>query len=175
VTRPARVLTITLGLAAAGAAAGAVAVYLSHAVVLLAGIGLRGAHLLTHPALFAVLLPRGALLGAILGPLVAWGLLRRVPLGWVVTGIAGGALGGALAGDWLVSRLFWGVNTAGWFPWFWGAMVGIVVMSLLLWWRCRPRRAAGNAGPGPDEAPLLAGAPAWGGAPRAPVAAEAER
>lgn len=96
--RPLRILVATAGLAAAGAALGA----LAGVVALAVGVALTEHGVIAADALgFSVFF--GAVLGAVAAPAAGWLLLRRVPLGLAAGGavlgtVVGGAAGWALAG-----------------------------------------------------------------------------
>ena len=133
--RSLRIVSVTAGLAALGAVAGVAIAFVGHMAIMLAA-GLRVASRAQvleaglAPMLLAFLLPRGALLGALVGPPVAWGLLRRVPIGRAALVTAVGALVGGVSGDLLLSALFWGRPSPIRFGWLW----------------CAGRRRAGGAG-----------------------------
>ena len=97
-TRPARIVLVALGLAAAGAAFGALAGSVGLALAVLVAEGPRGLGWLEP---FAVAAAFGAVLGVGLGPAAGWLLLRRVPLGVAVLGTLAGAVAGG-AGSWLL-------------------------------------------------------------------------
>lgn len=149
-TRSTRIVAVTLGLALLGATAGALASWLAHVVSFLAVAGHRPWSMLSgvllNPGFILLVLGQGAKVGVALGPVVGWALLRRVPLGWAGVGLAVGAFVGGRAGDWLVSRLFHGTNTAGWFPGMWGAAVGVLLAAAVLRALFRPRPDARESG-----------------------------
>jgi len=87
-----RVIAITSGLVVAGAISGAFSGVLAIEAAVL--IVLR-----TLPPLqiLGASCAIGALFGSVVAPVLAWGILRRVPLGRAITGIAiGSGLGGAI-------------------------------------------------------------------------------
>lgn len=93
-----RALLVTLGLAAVGAAAGgacAACVFVALAASL-GGLDLLGHHHWAPWIADAAAL--GAAVGAVGAPSLAWGLLRRVPLGRALAETAAGTLLGAAAG-----------------------------------------------------------------------------
>lgn len=99
--RIARIAAVTAGLAAAGAGAGAVVGVLITAMWLLSAGG--GLALLLNLDAVLFIGAYGAAIGAVLGPLAAWLLMRHVPLWKAVGGtalgtLAGGALGLLFAG-----------------------------------------------------------------------------
>ena len=108
--RSLRVVRVTLDLAGLGAAAGAAIALVAHTILLVMYLRTDDpARALTRgfaPAVLGHLLSRGALLGALVGSPVAWALLRRVPIGWAVLGVAAGALVGGLGGDQLLDEHF---------------------------------------------------------------------
>ena len=135
-----RILAVTLGLVGLGAVAGAVCgVLIPVGVVLLTGrygdVPAPGLGLLaTLGAGF------GALVGGVAGPAVAWGLLRRVPLGRAALWSAVGTVAGALVGELLApfnpySRVMPGVIACG--------IVGFLIASTGL--RLHSGRAARRA------------------------------
>jgi hypothetical protein len=90
-----RILVVTLGLIGAGAVFGAVA---GGVAVTIAAVLTGGPTLDVDPAFFEFGAYVGAPIGAISLPIVAWILLRRIPLGraigWSVIGtVAGGVIG----------------------------------------------------------------------------------
>lgn len=118
--RVARIAAVTAGLAAAGAVAGAVVGVLVAATWLLSAGHLLGLLLnLDGVLLFGAY---GAVIGAVLGPLAAWLLMRHVPLWKAIGGTALGTLAGSLLG--LV-----GDGQMG----FAGAFLGYGAAALLLW------------------------------------------
>lgn len=93
-SRTLRVIGATLGLIAAGALFGGVAASIA---VVFWGMAIFGGTFDAVPAAMGFAFSTGAILGSFMGPLVAWGLLRRVPLGKAVLGATIGAcVGGAL-------------------------------------------------------------------------------
>jgi hypothetical protein len=96
--------------------------------------------------LLAFLLPKGALLGALTGPPVAWVFLRRVPVGWAALGTAVGALVGGVAGDLLLAALFWGEPSPIRFGWLWCALTGVLLAAMVL-----RRRFQSSSAPGARE------------------------
>lgn len=99
--RAVRIATVTAGLVAAGAVFGGVAGVLAGAAWILVEDGSRG--LLRDGEILPILGVLGAGLGAMLGPVAAWGMMRHVPL-WLAVGgttlgtLAGGTLGALYAG-----------------------------------------------------------------------------
>ncbi|GLC25928.1 hypothetical protein rosag_24410 [Roseisolibacter agri] len=148
---------MTIGLVALGAAAGAAITLVGHITIMLS-VGLpRGRlahalHLALDPGLLGLLLPRGALLGALVGPPVAWALLRRVPIGWAALGVSVGALIGGVGGDLLLSAAFRGGPAPIRFGWLWCAVGGVVLAALVL------RRLFAPAAPAPPTAPAAVAA-----------------
>lgn len=93
-SRAVRVIGATLGLSAAGALFGGVAAAIA---VVFWGMAIFGGTFDAVPAAMGFAFSTGAILGSFMGPLVAWGLLRHVPLGKAVLGATIGAcLGGAV-------------------------------------------------------------------------------
>lgn len=87
-----RIIVVTLGLMLAGAFAGAVS-----GVVAIEAAFLVYLRTLATAELLAASASIGVVFGAIAAPAIAWSLLRSVPIGRAVTGIAAGAgLGGAI-------------------------------------------------------------------------------
>jgi hypothetical protein len=95
VTRPARVLLVTLGLTFAGAVLGGVAGAVALAIALAVTEGPAAAADATVLAFAAYF---GAVLGAVAGPAAAWVLLRDVPLGRLFMGSVAGTVIGGVAG-----------------------------------------------------------------------------
>jgi hypothetical protein len=166
---------VTLGLAALGAAAGASVVFLGQVTIML-WLGLRtdgltrALELAFDPRLLGFLVPRGALLGAVVGPPVAWTLLRRVPIGWAVLGVAAGALFGGLGGDVVLSALFQGAPMPIRFGWLWCARAGVVLAALALRWHFRPDAPSGPSALAANEALQLTDARTVAAPARAPTA-----
>lgn len=164
--RSARIITVTAGLAGLGAAAGVAIALVGLALVALV-TGLRTGHVslalqaMSEPMILAFLLPKGALLGALTGPPVAWTLLRRVRIGRAVVGVALGALIGALTGDLALSALSWGKATAIPFGWLWCALLGVLIAALLLRRASSPDDAAVPPRVAASESSQLASAPGW--------------
>lgn len=107
-----RILAVTVGLIVAGAVFGTI----TGALTLLAWtMGTSGIHSIVEDTLFALLLGAwfGGTLGAVLGPIAAWLLMRHVPLGLAVGGtmlgtLAGGGIGLLVAAD-PVAAMFYGM------------------------------------------------------------------
>lgn len=92
---PARVVGVTVGLSAAGAAFGGLAGAGALAVVII----LSGEwSILVSPSLLLFAGGIGAVLGAVCAPLAGWLLLRRVPLGRVFGGLTLGTIIGGVVG-----------------------------------------------------------------------------
>ena len=138
--QPRRILGVTLGLVGLGALAGAacgaviplgiVLLTRRYGDVIAPGVGL----------LAALGAGFGALVGSVAGPAVAWGLLRRVPLGKAVLWGAVGTVAGALVGELLApfspfSRVMPGVIA--------GSILGFLIASTGL--RLHAGRAARRA------------------------------
>ena len=128
--RTSRIVLVTIGLVGAGIAFGALAGGTAFALVVVLTTGRISTALFEIGAVF------GAPLGAITAPVLAWLLLRRVPLGrmFLVCSV-GTALGGvvgwfatAAGGDSLLNPIA-------------GAFIGCVVAAIALWHRARVRVA----------------------------------
>jgi len=130
-----RIARVVLGVTAACTVAGAVASVPVTAVFVLAGNG--G---LDYLGVFAVGATFGAVCGLLLGPAIAFGFLRGVPLGRLFAETAAGAgLGGAIAA--LSSD---GRGT------LWGAGIGLAAAVAHLFFRFRKTRTP--SAPARDEA-----------------------
>jgi hypothetical protein len=123
--RAERIVTLTLGLSAAGAIVGASA----GALALLLALMLSGMPVaISDLFVFAIPASVGAFLGALLTPIAAWMLLRRVPLGRAFMGLAAGTIvGGVLA--WFSLSSWDSIEGA-----VLGAVVGFVVAAVGLRW-----------------------------------------
>jgi hypothetical protein len=129
-TRLGRIVVVTIGLVGAGIVSGALAGGTAFALVVVLADGRISTELFQIGAIF------GAPLGAITAPLLAWLLLRRVPLGrmFLVCSV-GTAIGGVMgwfatgdAGDLILNPIA-------------GAFIGCVVAAIALWHRARVRLA----------------------------------
>jgi len=130
-----RIARVVLGVTAACTVAGAVA-----SVPVTAGFVLAGNGGLDYLGVFAVGATFGAVCGLLLGPAIAFGFLRGVPLGRLFAETAAGAgLGGAIAA--LSSD---GRGT------LWGAGIGLAAAVAHLFLRFRKRRTP--SAPARDEA-----------------------
>ena len=128
VTKPARIALVTTGLMAAGALFGAIA----GAIALTVSLAMFRMESLLVVAYLGALF--GAPIGAIAAPILAWLLLRRVPLGRMFAGCAAGTIVGGVIGFMLtpvVDNLF--------VPGLFGALLGCLVVAIYL--RFSPRRA----------------------------------
>ena len=141
-SRPIRIVLVTLGLCAAGGVFGALA---AAAAFLLAVVAIGKLPELSYdPQVLAWVAAVGAVFGGVLLPATGWLLLRRVPLGLAVLGtVAGTVLGGAAGGvvGWLMpdDRYFLAVPVL-------GALVGFLCAALLLRLRASaPRMPRGAA------------------------------
>ncbi len=96
--------------AAASAVAGAVTVWLALTVMdaIDAAHGARYMSLWRDPFLLAWMLPFGAGLGAVVGPVLEATLLRRVPLAAAAIGVAAGTLAGSALGGLFAGELPYG-------------------------------------------------------------------
>jgi len=130
-----RIARVVLGVTAACTVAGAVA-----SVPVTAGFVLAGNGGLDYLGVFAVGATFGAVCGLLLGPAIAFGFLRGVPLGRLFAETAAGAgLGGAIAA--LSSD---GRGT------LWGAGIGLAAAVAHLFFRFRKTRTP--SAPARDEA-----------------------
>jgi MFS family permease len=139
--RSVRVVLVTAGLLAAGAAFGA----LAGVVAIVVGLALtQGFASAFHPTVLAFVGLAGALCGGVLFPAAAWLLMRRVPLGLAVLGsVVGTALGGVIG--WVLADM---ALVPVW-PALLGAVLGFVAACVLL----RQRYAHGAPRPvGPRAA-----------------------
>ena len=135
-----RILVITLGLSLAGFVAGWVTGVLMM-VSWMAAYGVPSSIVLRGHLLIAGMF--GGTLGAVLGPLAAWLLMRHVPLWLAVGGTALGTLAGAVAG-----LLAGSVELS-----FYGGFLGFAAAAVVL--RVRARRGS----LAPAEGPAIARAP----------------
>jgi len=130
-----RIARVVLGVTAACTVAGAVASVPVTAVFVLAGNG--G---LDYLGVFAVGATFGAVCGLLLGPAIAFGFLRGVPLGRLFAETAAGAgLGGAIAALSSDGRAT-----------LWGAGIGLAAAVAHLFFRFRKTRTP--SAPARDEA-----------------------
>ena len=129
-TRLSRIVVVTIGLVCAGIVSGALAGGTAFALVVVLADGRISTELFEIGAIF------GAPLGAIVAPLLAWLLLRRVPLGrmFLVCSV-GTAIGGVVG--WFATGAGGDIilNPIG------GAFIGCVVAAIALWHRARVRLA----------------------------------
>ena len=124
-----RISIVSLGLAVVGAVAGGMCAAIVAAVLI---VETFGAGTLAHwdtAGLLASLGAVGAGLGRAAVPALAWLLLRRVPVGRAVGGVALGALLGAGVGEWLAPFNPYARHPAGFLI---GAAVGFLAAGLLL-------------------------------------------
>ncbi|MEP6493518.1 MAG: hypothetical protein ABJF01_12615 [bacterium] len=136
--RRARILTLTAGLAAAGAILGALASVAALAAAFTVIALIKDRHLPSlHGAEFAYAAGVGGALGIVLGPAAAWLLLRDVPLGR--------ALGGATIGTLLGAFAFVALPV-GPIP---GALLGFA--AACVWLRRRGRAKARTIAPSSDQ------------------------
>ena len=128
--RVSRVLAVTLGLTAAGAVTGAVCGFLA-LTPLVVSQWIRPSPDYNF-ATFSDLAPwatgAGAVLGAVCGPVLAWSLLRHVPLWRVVLWAAAGTVLGSLAAWALAGASL----TPGLPSIFGGALLGMVIAGVML-------------------------------------------
>lgn len=129
-TRLGRIVVVTIGLVGAGIVFGALAGGTAFALVVVLADGRISTELFEIGAIF------GAPLGAITAPLLAWLLLRHVPLGrmFLVCSV-GTAIGGVVG--WFATGAGGDIilNPIG------GAFIGCVVAAIALWHRARVRLA----------------------------------
>lgn len=92
---PLRAVTATLGLSAAGALCGGLAGTIAFGIVVFLSDGFR---LFTDPAVLQVATAAGAVIGSVAMPLIAWLLLRYVPLGRAFLGLSSGTILGGIIG-----------------------------------------------------------------------------
>jgi hypothetical protein len=131
-----RVVAVTLGLVGIGAFLGALAGAAAFAVVGGFTLLLTGSDGVWDELLFVALF-FGAPLGAVTAPVLAWLLLRRVPLGrmfvWSVAGTVAGGIIGWITSSWAAlgdNSLERAVDSA-----LGGALVGCVATCILLRYR----------------------------------------
>jgi hypothetical protein len=153
--RSLRIVRVILGLTALGAAAGAAIGLVGHAILFFMYVRTddlaRELVRAFAPWVIAGMLLRGALLGALVGPPVAWTLLRRVPIGWAAFGVAVGALVCGLGGDQLLGRQFGHAPMPIRMVWLWSALAGAVLAALVLRWLFRPGAPSGSAASAANE------------------------
>ena len=127
-TRPGRIVVVTIGLLGAGIVFGAVAGGTAFAFV-----GLLGGERISTE-LFGIGAVFGAPLGAVTAPLLAWLLLRSVPLGRMFLVCSVGTAIGGVAG-WFATTAGGDIilNSLG------GAFIGCVICAIALWHRARLR------------------------------------
>lgn len=118
-----RVLAVTGGLIVTGMVVGALCAMVAFPLIFLP-LGLSPD--VSESALFAIAALFGAIIGGVMAPVVAWGILRRVPLGRAVAWSAVGTVVGAIAGMIVLEN-----------PVI-GAVAGFVVAAIWLWARHRP-------------------------------------
>ncbi|MDF1501827.1 hypothetical protein [Roseisolibacter sp. H3M3-2] len=168
--RTVRIASVTLGLVLLGAVAGMAVIFVAFVGTLFAAVARSGnwatlVHGAFSPVILAFLLPKGALLGALVGPPVAWAFLRRVPIGAVVVGSAVGALVGGVGGDLLLAALFWGGPSPVRYGGLWCALAGVLLAAVVL--RSRFQTGASSAPlrlAADEEVQLTEGHPAQAGA-----------
>ena len=128
-SRARRIVVVTAGLAATGAVVGALVGVLALFLGSLVRAGWAAA---SDPFGYAIAAIIGAAIGAVVAPILAWGVMRHVPLGRAIAGTALGAvLGGAIG--WVLPVVF---------PPF-AAVAGFVVAAVVL--RLTARRTAAAA------------------------------
>jgi len=127
-TRLGRIVVVTVGLVGAGIVFGALAGGTAFALVVMLADGRISTELFEIGALF------GAPLGGITAPLLAWALLRRVPLGRMFLVCSIGTAIGGVAG-WFATSAEGDiiVNSLG------GGFIGCVFAAVALWHRARLR------------------------------------
>lgn len=125
-TRPGRIVVVTIGLVGAGIVFGALAGGTAFSLVVVLADGRISTELFEIGAIF------GAPLGAITAPLLAWILLRRVPLGRMFLVCSVGTASGGVVG-WFATGAGGNIilNPIG------GAFIGCVVAAIALWHRAR--------------------------------------
>ncbi|HJQ20083.1 MAG TPA: hypothetical protein VJ867_07030 [Gemmatimonadaceae bacterium] len=124
-----RISVVTLGLAAAGAVAGGVCAAIVAALLIAENFGAATLARWDTVGVLASLGVAGAGLGSVALPALAWMLLRRIPLGRAVGGVALGALLGAGVGEWLAPFTPYARQPAGFLV---GAAIGFLAAGLLL-------------------------------------------
>lgn len=127
-TRPGRIVVVTIGLLGAGIVFGALAGGTAFALV-----GVL-AYLRISPELFLFGAMFGVPLGAVTAPLLAWLLLRRVPLGRMFLVCSAGTAIGGVAG-WFATSAGGNfiLNPLG------GAFIGCLIAAIALWHGARRR------------------------------------
>ncbi len=95
-SRSSRILVVTGALALTGAVVGALCGVLGVTLALLPVTGLRG----FDAGIFALAAPLGGGVGAVTTPLIAWVLLRNVPLGRAILQCALGTVAGGVLASW---------------------------------------------------------------------------
>ena len=98
-SRLGRILAVTAGLSAAGIVVGALCGAAVVAMVLVVRDGPRSLFDPELDGIFGLAAALGAVVGVIAAPALAWGLLRRVPLGRAVAWTALGTVTGATLGE----------------------------------------------------------------------------
>src|SRR5690242_19134315 len=124
VNRLSRIVDVTAGLAVAGAVGGAVSGALIAALLMVIRAGFATFFSLGTLVALGAAAVVGTLIGLVAGPLLSWGILRRVPLGKALLATAIGTVSGAVLGElvWPSNPHMIGLPRA-----FLGGFVGFVV------------------------------------------------
>lgn len=125
-----RILAVTAGLAATGAVVGAVCAAIVLTVIASAEAKSEFIFSAEFFRLLGILALAGAITGTVGAPALAWGLLRRVPLGRAILVTAIATIAGAILGEtffpWNPYRnVIPGVIVCGW--------LGFLLAGILLW------------------------------------------
>jgi len=143
--RAGRVLAVTAGLAVAGAVTGAICGLVALTPLIISG-WLRppfGYNPVILSEIGAWAAAAGAALGALFGPLLAWSILRHVPLGRIILWAAVGTVVGSFAG--------WGLTASAISPGlpaiFGGGLLGMVAAGIGLRRRAAKLVRGGQARP----------------------------
>jgi hypothetical protein len=138
--RAARIAVVTAGLSLTGGVIGAVCAEAAVGILVIFESGVRAFFSHNTLQLLGPTMGFGAVVGAIGAPILAWGLLRRVPLGRAIFVTACGTVLGAVAGEILrplpLTRTIPGVLA--------GAVAGFLVAGVGLWIHARRHAKTGD-------------------------------
>jgi hypothetical protein len=140
--RVARIAVVTAGLSLTGGVIGAVCAASAAGVLMIIEAGVRAFFSHATLQLLGPAMGFGFVVGAVGAPILAWGLLRRVPLGRAILVTACGTVLGAIAGELVRPFQYLTHGVPGFLA---GAFAGFVVAGVGLWIHARTHAKTGAA------------------------------